>query len=87
MLMWWMLMLQQEVKQLMNMCSRIENQGKQRVLLIGEKKMAKEVNGGDNVIDSKDIDLTRRATHIHGRMELGWVCQILLLWKHINFKR
>jgi hypothetical protein len=49
--------------------------------------MAKEVNGGDNVIDSKDIDLTRRATHIHGRMELGWVCQILLLWKHINFKR
>ncbi len=36
--MWWMLMLQQKVKQLKNKCSRIENKGKQRVLLIGRKK-------------------------------------------------
>jgi hypothetical protein len=70
-------MLQQEVKQLKNRCSRIENQGKQLV---------EEVNGGDNLIDSENTDLARRATHIHGRMELGWVCQILLLWKHRNLK-
>jgi hypothetical protein len=36
--MWWMLMLQQEVGQLKNKCSRIESQGKQRVLLTKRKK-------------------------------------------------
>ncbi len=36
--MWWMLMLHQEVKQLKNRYSRIENQGKQKMLLTGRKK-------------------------------------------------
>ncbi len=31
--------------------------------------MVEEVNGGDNSIDSKNIDLDRRAIHIHGGME------------------
>jgi hypothetical protein len=31
--------------------------------------MVEEVNGGDNSIDSKNIDLNRRAIHIHGGME------------------
>ncbi len=48
---------------------RIERQGKQRVLLIRGKKMVEEVNGGDNSIDSENIDLDRRAIHIHGGME------------------
>jgi hypothetical protein len=36
--------------------------------------MVEEVNGGDNSIDSKNIDLDRRAIHIHGGMEhnLAW---------------
>jgi hypothetical protein len=31
--------------------------------------MVEEVNGGDNSIDSEDIDPKKRAIHIHGRME------------------
>jgi hypothetical protein len=31
--------------------------------------MVKEVNGGDNSTYSKDIDLAKRAIHIHRRME------------------
>jgi hypothetical protein len=31
--------------------------------------MVKEINGGDNSIDSENIDLDRRAIHIHGGME------------------
>jgi hypothetical protein len=31
--------------------------------------MVKKVNGGDNLIDSKNIDLAKMAIHIHGRME------------------
>jgi hypothetical protein len=31
--------------------------------------MVEEVNGGDNSIDSKDINQVRRAIHIHGGME------------------
>jgi len=34
-----------------------------------EKKMVEKVNGGDNSTNSKNIDLDRRAIHIHGRME------------------
>jgi hypothetical protein len=56
-------------------------------LFIGRKKKIEEVNGGDNLIDSEDIDLAIRATHIHGKMELGQVYQILLLWKYKNFRR
>ncbi len=36
--MWWMLMLQQEVRQLKNRCSRIEHQGEQKMLLTWKKK-------------------------------------------------
>jgi hypothetical protein len=31
--------------------------------------MIEKVNGGDNLTYSKDVDLARRATHIHGGME------------------
>jgi hypothetical protein len=31
--------------------------------------MVEEINGGNNSIDSKNIDLDRRAIHIHGGME------------------
>jgi hypothetical protein len=44
-----MLMLQQEVRQLKNMCSKIENQGKQKVLLIGKKNKVEKVNGGNKL--------------------------------------
>ncbi len=63
-----MLMLQKEIRQLKNKCSRIENQGKQRVLLIGRKKKV-EVNGEDNSIDLENKNLDKRAIHIHGGME------------------
>jgi hypothetical protein len=36
---------------------------------LGEKRMIKVVNGGDNSTDSKNTDLNRRAIHIHGGME------------------
>jgi hypothetical protein len=36
---------------------------------VGDRRMIEEVNGGDNLIDSKNIDLDKRAIHIHGRME------------------
>jgi hypothetical protein len=39
------------------------------VLLIRRKKMVEKINGGNNSIDSGDIDPTRRAIHIYGRME------------------
>jgi hypothetical protein len=31
--------------------------------------MVEEVNGGDNSIDLENIDLDKRAIHIHGMME------------------
>jgi hypothetical protein len=31
--------------------------------------MVEEINGGDSSTYSKNIDLVRRAIHIHGRME------------------
>ncbi len=62
-------MSQQEVRQLKNMCSRIENQRKQRVLLTRRKKMVEKVNGGDNSTNSKNTNLDKRAIHIHGGME------------------
>jgi hypothetical protein len=31
--------------------------------------MLKKINGGNNSIDSKNIDPNKRAIHIHGRME------------------
>jgi len=31
--------------------------------------MVEEINGGDNSKDSKNIDLGKRAIHIHGGME------------------
>ncbi len=39
---WWMLMLQQEVKQLKNKCSKIESQGKQIMLLTGREERFKK---------------------------------------------
>jgi hypothetical protein len=40
------------------------------VLLIGTKKKGKkEVNGGDNSIDLKNIDPNKKAIRIHGGME------------------
>jgi hypothetical protein len=36
---------------------------------IGERRMVKEVNVGDNSTNSKNIDPNRRAIHIHGGME------------------
>jgi hypothetical protein len=36
---------------------------------LGEKRNVEEVNGGNNSTDLKNIDLDRRAIHIHGRME------------------
>jgi hypothetical protein len=30
--------------------------------------MVEEINGGDNSTNSKDIDLDKRAIHIHGGM-------------------
>jgi hypothetical protein len=36
---------------------------------LGEGKTTKEVNGGNNSTYSKDIDLAKRAIHIHRRME------------------
>jgi hypothetical protein len=36
---------------------------------LGERKMVEEVNGGNNLIDSENINSTRRAIHIHGGME------------------
>ncbi len=46
-------MLQQEVRQLKNTYSRIKNQRKQRVSLIGRKKKIQKINGGDNSTNSK----------------------------------
>jgi hypothetical protein len=37
------------------MCSRIENQEKQIVLLIRKKKVVETVYGGDNSIDSENV--------------------------------
>jgi hypothetical protein len=37
-------------KAVKNRCSRIEGQGKQRMLLIGKRRMVEKVNGGDNSI-------------------------------------
>jgi hypothetical protein len=36
---------------------------------LGERKTVEEVNGGDNSINLKDINLAKRAIHIHGGME------------------
>ncbi len=36
---------------------------------MGERRTIEEVNGGNNLIDFKNIDLDREAIHIHGRME------------------
>jgi hypothetical protein len=39
------------------------------VILIEKKRMIEEVNGGNNSTNSKGIDTSRRAIHIHGGME------------------
>jgi hypothetical protein len=39
------------------------------VLLIGRKKNVDKVNGGNNSIDLENINLNRRAIHIHRGME------------------
>jgi len=36
---------------------------------LGEIKIVKEVNGGDNSTNLEDIDPAKRAIHIHGGME------------------
>ncbi len=36
---------------------------------MGEIRTVQEINGGDYSIDLKDIDLDKRAIHIHGGME------------------
>ncbi len=36
---------------------------------MGEKVIVLKVNGGDNSTNSKDIDLVKRAIHIHAGME------------------
>jgi hypothetical protein len=36
---------------------------------LGERRIVEKVNGGNNSINSKNIDLDRRAIHIHGGME------------------
>jgi hypothetical protein len=72
---------------LKNKCSRIENQGKQRVLLIGRKKKV-EVNGEDNSRFRKQKP--RQKGHPHpwrDETQHGQVCQILLLWKKKNLKK
>jgi hypothetical protein len=51
------------------MCSRTENHGKKKMLLIRKTRMVEKVNGGDNSTNSENIDLDRRAIHIHGGME------------------
>jgi hypothetical protein len=50
--MWWMLMLQQEVKNLKNKCSKIESQGKQKML-----KFHKVVNSQNKLIIVEEIFL------------------------------
>jgi hypothetical protein len=36
---------------------------------MGKKRIVEEVNGGDNSIDSKNTNPTKKAIHIHGGME------------------
>jgi hypothetical protein len=36
---------------------------------LGERKIIEEINGGDNLRDSENTNPTKRAIHIHGRME------------------
>jgi hypothetical protein len=51
------------------MSSRIKRQEKQKVLLIGKKKIVEKINGGNNSTNSKNTSLDKRAIHIHGGME------------------
>jgi hypothetical protein len=51
------------------MCSKIESQEKQKVLLTGKKKIVEAVYGGDNSTNSENTNLDWRAIHIHGGME------------------
>jgi len=39
------------------------------VILIEKKRTIEEVNGGNNSTNSKGINISRRAIHIHGGME------------------
>ncbi len=52
-----------------NRCLRIDKQGKEKMLLIGKKRMVEEVNYGNNSTNLENIDLNKRTIHIHGGME------------------
>ncbi len=42
---------------------------KTKSVVVGKRRTIKEVYGGDNSTYSENIDLDKRAIHIHGRME------------------
>jgi hypothetical protein len=60
--------------------SRIESQEKQRVFLIGRKRVVEEINGGNNSIDSKYSNQTKGHPHPwRDGTQPDRVCKILLL--------